>query len=413
MGELRNQTVGSAGKAGLTMSEPTRERPGWPRWMTVLAIVITLATPLVIFWEQVAVFVCMQMLRSKVTFRQGLAGLKWLGPRGVPYLIPYVRRDTTTAVGSRYYDAAASVVVDRWSDLTAEDVELVAPHLFSVSLDARDSYQAGRPVSYILNLCPLVVPYTWWRTWPKWVETVELLEAGRPVAAFRMHRRVMVWGREPQPWLMPLDPEMSWVQKVPEAREMVERLQQPGQHTLRVSLALVDDRLSEPVPVAQFTQVIHTVEALPSGSFAAVSDPVTDAKMKQAISVKAGLAADRSTLPLLVLKHQEVPFTIEKRTEPPMAFAGRAVVRIRETGEEFDGGGHHWESIVPGQPFTCTPVRWMVEDLPLEPGRTYHLQVVYKSDPEAAWLDPRITEYWDGEITSNWVEVTVPSVDER
>ncbi len=387
------------------MPESATEHRRWPKraaWLLILAVLVLLG---VLFWERLAVFICMQMLRRSPTARRtlgyyGQAGLKWLGPRAVPYLVPYLKvRDDprTTYVQSQRFFAAASVVVHNWSDLTPEQVQAVSPHIFYVTLDAREAYQAGKPVSWTVRVTPCVAPAQWWQTWTTWLVTVEPLDEGHSVVSLRLGRRGP--RRIPGDWTMVFDSRMPWVGTVPGALEMTRRLQEPGDHAIRVSVALADQRLAEPVPIGQVTRTVNTVESLPPGYFVARSDPVTNEQMKGSLRLDARLDGD------------VICFALTKVREPPTAFAGRVVFRIRERGVEVATA--YSESVLPGWRAASVPPAVPLSELRLEPGRTYHLQVVYKSDPYRAWLDPRITEYWDGEIESAWVEVTVPEREEQ
>jgi len=382
------------------MSESAAKHRRWPKWATLLLILAVLVLLGFFFWERLAVFMCMHLLRrsprgNSTLDHYGQAGLKWLGPRAVPYLVSYLEaRDDTrgTYVQTQRFLAAASIVVHNWSDLTPEQVQAVSPHIFYVTLNAREVYQAGRPVSFTLCVTPCVAPAQWWRTWPNWVQTVELLEERESVVSFRLGQRAT--RRVPGEWTMVFDGRMPWVGTVPGALEMARRLQEPGEHTIRVSVAVMNQRLAGPVPIGQVTRTVHTVESLPPGYFVARSDPVTNDQMKGSLRLDARLDGDM------------ICFALTKVKEPLTVFVGRVVFRIRETGEEIATA--YSETILPGWYVASAPPAVPLSELRLEPGRTYHLQVVLKPDPEVAWLDPRITEYWDGELESNWVEVTVP-----
>lgn len=384
------------------MPESATEHRRWPKraaWLLILAVLVLLV---VLFWEWAATEVCLRLATSSnpTMATLGQRGLTWLGSRAVPSLVSWL---TSQRTPHRYL--AAHTIGQHWGSLTSEQLRTVAPILLHGSVTIRPYHLPGKPFTYAV----WVAPTSQLNSLCDILECVEVLDGSRAVASFEVRRPG--WALGPLgPWstgwrttLQALPPgirnSVDGPLAVPGSDEVVRRLQQVGQHAVRITLSMDEARLAQPLRLRQMTQSINTVESLPANYFVPVRDPAVDAVMENLL------------VPHVQKRAGSITFGTHGWMSVPTAFAARAVVRIREKGQEFDlderfcvlAGGY--------------PSGWYgsvrLVDLPLDPGHTYHLQVIFKPDRDGAWLDPRITEYWDGEIESDWVEVTVPEREEQ
>ena len=352
-----------------------RRCPKWAAWLLMLGVLVLLV---VLFWERAAteVYLRMAVSKSPLLRRYGRDALHQLGPRAVPYVIPHL--DSSDWMRA---DWARRFIDPYWSSLSGDELQAAARAGLRPEVEMPIRHQSGMPLAYIVRLVPVAPLF------PKAVdilERVELVEEGKTTVSLEIPHS---------------GPRLD-LARVPGSEELVAHLQEVGQHQLLFTLSLVDARLSRPVPIGQVTRTLTTLERAPGNSFVTVANPTLDSTMRDAFTLQTSVS---NSLPGLV-------FVCTGKGTAPVASSVRVWVRIRETGQFVAG------------PFTCLlragdPAIIMCyvyyDWLPVEPGKTYHLQCVLKGDPEEAWANPAIAEFWDGELADNWVKVTVPELEDH
>ncbi len=383
------------------MSSDQHRPPTTWKWV-LLVLLIALVAGVAISWGWLGPRACTRLVTSsnQVLSKLGWLGLQGLGPQAVPYVIQDLQQRGRAQLWSiSRGDGLAKFVAANWQFLSPEQLEEAAPLLLQVELVTRRYYVRGKPIAYdVLQHAVLGLDAC-----HDFVERGEVLEGDEVVASYAMTWAGEALGAPPTGWRTILRASPPGVRSArdgslvaPGSDAVAKRLQAAGTHNLRISVYLVDDRLSEPLLVGEVTQTITTVASLPDGYFVPVSDPETDRAMKDSLVVEVRVKA----------MGDQVEFNLSRRgMRLPAAFAGRVVVRVRETGQEVDLGR---EFSIPAGSWRLLPGRVGISELLPEPGRTYHVQVVLKPDLDCAWLDPTITEYWDGEVASEWLEVGPP-----
>ncbi len=390
------------------MSESGAKHRRWPKWAARLLILAVLLLLGFFFWEWLATEVCLFVAcRSKkaVYDNPGCKGLSWLGPRAVPYVVPYLKQPPTVSHVVPYFEPPAHAarefysvwfVVEQWHNLTPELRDQVAPVLFQIASSVRSHYRPGMSFPYEVR-ASAVGPFS---LVPRLQVRVDLLKGGLLLASYENEHA----GFEHGPWfgggfLPVLRVSPPGLQGVPGSDEVMKHLQEPGQYTFRITVTLADPNTSAHFVTEEMDHGVLVAGDLPAESFTGVSNATLDRKMKNCFRVNAALTKDGKAL----------EYVLRKVAEPPVLFFRRTVIRIKETGQEIAPSHrgtyyNHLGRVV--EPF-------YLSRLPLEPGRICHLQVVIISDVDEAWRRPSVTRYWDGELASNWVEVTVPELEEE
>ncbi len=425
------------------MPESATEHRRWPKraaWLLILAVLLLLG---VLFWERAATEVCLSLAwgGNRQLREVGLWGLEQLGARALPHLVAYLDPPSVGPVTDRPGREVLAMwfLEQEWSALTSDELTQVAKRCLRPTIMIRPYYVWNHGLTYLV----LLERPAYAELPGHLLQRVEVLDAGEVVDESEIRRqlpaalRARAWkttlGGPPQDlafWLewvfcqggwravgeasrqaqagLWRDPFPGGVTGVIEEAALGWLLQQAGRGTLRVSVALVDPRLPEPLVLAEAVQTVTTVASPPSGYFFPVSSPAIDEAMRESLYVEVEVAKEGDG----------IWWSCRERRAPPLPFAYTAHIRIRETGEEIERQEDVpkvWLDPILADRFqnTVEESGELLECLPLEPGRTYHLQVVLKSDPERAWLDPRVTKYWAGPLESDWVEVTVPEREEQ
>ncbi len=379
------------------MPESAAKHRRWPKraaWLLILAVLLLLV---VLFWERAATEVCLRLACSpRRRFREfGSQCLLRLGPRAVPYLIPWVMSPKLP-----HCHEARTFVGKQWSSLTAEQLAFIAPRILQGDFTVRRHFLPGWPLGYRVKFelwCHLRGTFDL-------VERVEVLEQEDVVASCEISRpQAGVGWRAEQEWQTVSGAPPRSLALVSGADEVTKALQELGEHEVRFSLELVDSRLPERLRIERTAVTITTTDTLPEGYFFPLDTSVVEAALGMPLTVEAKQVHGDRYLRFRVAgggPHFRVPY--------PCA----AHIQVRETGDEFALG---WEELVwlnvgyPNRPVGEAAL----SELRLQPSGTYHLRVVLKPDPKPAWLDPRVREYRAGELESNWVEVTVPEREEQ
>ena len=356
--------------------EQVQQGPRHWRWVLLFAFILLVGLG-AIFWEWLATEVCLRMAVSNSPLLRGYGrgALRRLGRTAVPYVIPHLGSSDWMRA-----DWAGRFVEPYWSSLSGDELWAAALAGLRPEVEVPTFHQSGMPLPYSVRLIP-IAPLSL-RAFGI-LERVELVEEGTTTVSLEIPHS---------------GPRLD-LARVPGSEELVAHLQELGQHQLRFTLSLVDPRLPRPVPIGQVRRTLTTVEGALGDCFVTVADPGLDSTMRNAFTLQTSVS---KSLPYLL-------FVCTGKGTAPVASSVRVWVSIRETGQFV------------ACPFTCllapgdraiTECVVYYDRLPVEPGNTYHLQCVLRGDPDEAWANPAIAEFWDGELADKWVKVTVPEREE-